>query len=368
MMRWGFVVLVALHGLLHLMGFAKAFGLAELPQVGQPISRTMGIAWGSAAVVLLGTAGLVAASQRSWWIAALGAVILSQIVIATSWGDARFGTVANVIILAAAVYGFASEGPLSFRSEYRVGVREHLARTPAPSDIVTEGHLARLPEPVARYVRLSGAVGQPRVRHVASEWRGRIRAQPGHRWMPFTARQHNFVDDPARFYRMDARRGGLPVDVLHVFEGGAATMRVRLLSLIPLVRASGPELTRSETVTIFNDLCLLAPGALIDPAIEWGTVEARSVEARYTVGRNTVGATLSFDDAGALVDFVSDDRSAASSEGGFTRRRWSTPLSDYRDYGPRRAAARGEGRWHDDGGAFAYIEAELLDLQVNPVG
>ena len=38
-------------------------------------------------------------------------------------------------------------------------------------------------------------------------------------------------------------------------------MRVRLLSLIPMVDASGPDLRRKETVTVFNDLCLLAPGA-----------------------------------------------------------------------------------------------------------
>lgn len=368
MARWLFVGLLALHGLIHLMGFAKAFGLAELPQLTQPISRAMGLAWLGAAAALLATAGLVAAEQRWWWTAGLLAVVVSQIVIASAWGDARFGTIANVILLAGVVYGFAVEGPLSFRSEYRVGVRERVARAATPSELLTESDLAHLPAPVARYVRLSGAVGRPRVRHFASTWRGRIRGTPEDPWMEFTARQHNFVDGPARFYRMDARRGALPVDVLHVFEEGAATMRVRLLSLIPLVNESGPELTRAETVTLFNDLCVLAPGALIDPAIEWMTVDERSVEARYTVERNTIGARLEFDETGELVDFVSDDRLAASPGGGFTRRRWSTPLRDYRDFGPHRASARGEGRWHVDGGGYAYVEAELLDLRLNPGG
>lgn len=368
MARWLFVGLLALHGLIHLMGFAKAFGLAELPQLTQPISRGMGLAWLGAALGVLATAGLVAAGERWWWAVGLGAVVLSQIVIVSSWGDAKFGTALNLIILAAVVYGFASEGPLSFRERYRGGVHARLAGTPSPAELLTEGDLARLPEPVARYVRLSGALGRPRVRHFASTWRGRIRGTPEDPWMAFTARQHNFVDGPARFYRMNARRGALPVDVLHVFEDGAATMRVRLLSLIPLVSESGPELTRAETVTLFNDLCVLAPGALIDPAIEWMTVDERAVEARYTVERNTIGARLEFDETGELVDFVSDDRLASSPGGGFERRRWSTPLSDYRDFGPHRASARGEGRWHVDGGGYAYVEAELLDLRLNPVG
>ena len=36
--RWMVAVLLAVHGLIHLMGFAKAFGYAQLPQLTQPIS------------------------------------------------------------------------------------------------------------------------------------------------------------------------------------------------------------------------------------------------------------------------------------------------------------------------------------------
>ena len=36
-MRWIVAVLLAVHGLIHLMGFAKAFGYAELPQLTQPV-------------------------------------------------------------------------------------------------------------------------------------------------------------------------------------------------------------------------------------------------------------------------------------------------------------------------------------------
>jgi len=178
--------------------------------------------------------------------------------------------------------------------------------------------------------------------------------------------QHNFPGEPARFFLMDARMRGLPVDVFHAFRGRSATMRVRLLSLVPIVDASGPELDRAETVTLFNDLCLLAPGALIDPAIRWEPVDERSVRAHYTLGSVTIGAVLMFNEAGELVDFVSDDRFAVSSDGRtFTRQRWSTPMRDYRRMGAQRVGTRGEGRWHPPGGEFTYLELELLELQVN---
>lgn len=53
--RIAFAVIVVIHGLIHLMGFAKAFGLAALPALTQPISRAMGVVWLSAAILTIGT-------------------------------------------------------------------------------------------------------------------------------------------------------------------------------------------------------------------------------------------------------------------------------------------------------------------------
>lgn len=50
-MRWVVVCVLALHGLIHAMGFAKAFGYAELPQLQQPISRATGKGRPAAAII-----------------------------------------------------------------------------------------------------------------------------------------------------------------------------------------------------------------------------------------------------------------------------------------------------------------------------
>jgi hypothetical protein len=55
-LRWALIGLLLLHGLIHLMGFAKAFGYAELPQLTQPIPREWGLVW-------LLSGGLVIARQ-----------------------------------------------------------------------------------------------------------------------------------------------------------------------------------------------------------------------------------------------------------------------------------------------------------------
>ena len=111
----------------------------------------------------------------------------------------------------------------------------------------------------------------------------------------------------------------------------------------------------------------MAPTALLDPAIEWEALDDRSARARYTVGPNSITAVLWFNDAGELVNFTSDDRLAQSSGGAaWTRQPWSTPVGEYRQYGPWRLPSRGEGRWHPPGGEFVYIELELLDVQTDP--
>jgi hypothetical protein len=252
---------------------------------------------------------------------------------------------------------------LSLRAEFE---RALTRATPATSpQVLTEAELAPLPEPVQRYVRLSGAVGQPRVRDFHLTWTGRIRADPDSAWMPFTAEQLNTLDVPRRFFMMDATMKGLPVDVLHAFDERGATMRVKLVSVVPMVDREGPELTRTETVTLFNDLCLFAPGALTSPSIAWEPVDAHTARARFTLPPNTIAAELSFDDAGQLVDFSSDDRDATTIDGKTTKLRWSTPMSDYAQRGPVRVATKGQTLWHPDAGSWSYGEFELQSLDYN---
>ena len=362
-MRWFVVVVLSLHGLIHLLGFTKAFGLAEVKQLSQPIGRSMGLVWLCASVLMLAASVAFVAAPRWFWLVGACALVLSQSAILASWGDAKFGTVGNVVLLVAVVFRFASHGPLSLREEFAGTVRAGLADA-APPRLLREDDLSGLPEPVRRYVRVTGSLGQPQVANLRATWRGRIRSSASDPWMEFRAEQYNFYSStPSRLFFMDATMKGLSVDVFHRFVGEAATFRVRLLSLLTVVSAKGPVMNRGETVTVFNDLCVLAPSMLVDPAIEWQEVDAHTARARYTRGAETIRADLTFNDAGELVDFASDDRPAASADGKtFTPQRWTTPLSNYRSFGARRVSTVDEVRYDAPTGSYAYGEFELLTI------
>lgn len=151
-MRIVLAVVLTLHALIHLMGFAKAFGYAALPQLAIPISRPMGLLWLLATLLLLAaTVALWAAPRAFWLVGALG-LVASQGAIIASWGDARFGTVANLILLAAVVYGAFAWGPFGLRAEHTrrasTGPTDVAAARPAP--VVTEADLARRGAPPQR--------------------------------------------------------------------------------------------------------------------------------------------------------------------------------------------------------------------------
>jgi hypothetical protein len=143
-------------------------------------------------------------------------------------------------------------------------------------------------------------------------------------------------------------------------------MQVKVAGVFTMADARGDEMDRAEAVTLFNDMCLLAPGSLLDPGIRWESVDARTARAHFTNGSHTIAATLVFGEDGLLRNFVSDDRSRASPDGKtFTRLRFSTPVRDYRPYGPARLAAHGEARWHLPEGEFTYGEFDLVDVAFN---
>ena len=103
-MRVAFVVLVMIHGIIHLFGFLKAFKLSQFKQLTLPISTGYGIIWLTAAILFIVFAILFLTNEY-WWAFGLVAVTVSQVLLIIFWKDAKFGTILNVLILVTSVVG-----------------------------------------------------------------------------------------------------------------------------------------------------------------------------------------------------------------------------------------------------------------------
>ncbi|TAJ11822.1 hypothetical protein DMA11_15290 [Marinilabiliaceae bacterium JC017] len=92
-------LIMIIHGLIHLMGFAKAFKLAKVKELTQPISKFMGILWLVGAILFVVAFALSISGAKEWWMVGFPAVIVSQFLIINYWKDAKFGTIANALVL-----------------------------------------------------------------------------------------------------------------------------------------------------------------------------------------------------------------------------------------------------------------------------
>ncbi len=362
-MKYLFALLLAMHGLVHLMGFAKAFDLAQLNQLTKEISKPIGIAWLITTLIFLiaGTSFLL--KKDLWWLVAITGAVLSQILIMLFWQDAKFGTIANVIILLVVVPAWAA---WHFENQYKKDFTENQSYADSRAEyLLTTEAITHLPEPVQRYIIYSGAIGKPVLTNFKIKFVGQIRADEKSAWMPFTTEQYNFIEPPTRLFFMKATMKGLPVSGYHSFRNGTAIMDIRLLSLFNVQYQAGKEMDIAETVTWFNDLCLFAPAGLIDKRIDWEAIDSLTSKATFKNNNITITAILYFNNDGELVNFASDDRYQIVSETDRKTVRFSTPVKNYVELNGRKYPSYGEAIWNLPEGDLVYGQFNTKEVKYN---
>ena len=361
-MRIVLALVIALHGLIHLLGPAKAFGWADVSQLRAPIAPAVGLLWLAAAALLIAAAAALVLRTPWWWYPALPGVVLSQALIVAAWGDAKCGTLANVVVAIPLLVAVLDARPSSFRSRFEHDSKALLVGATRAAPLVTDADLAPLPPLMQAYLRRMGVVGRARVRNMRVTFTAQMRSSATAPWMPATATQYEFFERPARLFYMNASRAGLPFDILHRYVDGAATFEVRMAGLLPIVDKKGPGITNDETVTLMNDVLVMAPAAALDLPFTFETIGERSLRATFHHAGFTVSAVLMFDAAGDLVGFLSTDR-AHDREGGAAT--WSTPVSGYRELDGIRVGALGDANWIEPSGEWTYGRFEITSIAYN---
>lgn len=255
-----------------------------------------------------------------------------------------------------------------FRTCYEEEVQRGLARL-RPGKVVVEQDLSGLPALLQTYLRRVRVVGRPRVQNFQARFSGEMRRSHATDWMRIQAEQHTFLGrEPARLFLMKASSYGIPFEAFHRFVGPTATMQVRVASLFQVVDARGPEMDQGETVTFFNDLCLLAPAALLDADVSWEVASGRSLKGAFRHQGRRVSAVLTFDEQGDLRNFVSEDRAQSADGKTYLRYPWSTPVTDYGEFDGFRLLSRGDAVWAEPAGPFPYARFVVDEITYNVGG
>lgn len=252
------------------------------------------------------------------------------------------------------------------KKTYRKEVLEGLERIKdIKNEILTDADIQHLPAAVQKYIRYTGSIGKYKVRNFRAQFKGGIRSKPGDEFMKLTSVQYNFMDIPTRIFYIVAKKKGIPAKGIHVYKNGKAYMLVKVLGLFTVVDAKGQEMDQGETVTVFNDMCFMAPATLIDRNIEWNELDDKTVEAAFTNGDITIRATLFFNDRGELVNFISRDRYETTDGKTYNNYPWLTPVTSYKDMNGYRLPSGAKLIYEHPEGEFCYGEFELVSIEYN---
>jgi hypothetical protein len=232
-------------------------------------------------------------------------------------------------------------------------------------NILNEMEVAHLPTCVIKYLKYTGAMGNQKIQNVCIEFDADMYRKPGDKPMKSYSVQYNFYGNYSRLFLMKARKMGIPFRALHIYKNFQASFQVKVAELFKVVDICGEELTKAETVTLLNDMCIFAPGCLIDKRLTWKEIDSLSTKVTLTNGKYVVSAILLFNELGELINFISDDRSALQDDGTMKQVRWTTPISNYKEFEGRKIPTFGKTIWNYPEGDFTYGVFNLRTIKYN---
>ena len=303
-MRSALVIFMGLHGIVHLFGFLKAFGLSEFNAIVQPNSKYFGSLWLLAFILFSATLVLMLLNNRFWWLSGLLAVLLSQSLIINHWTDAKFGTLANIIILLAVLIGYSGYRFTNKIQEERTVILQNSQSV--EEQILTQKGIADLPPIIQKWLTSSGIIGKRPISNIYLTQELQLKMKPGQEdWYKGTAEQYFTVDPPAFHWDINTKMNPfLSVVGRDKFENGKGEMMIKLLSFLPVANAANDPKVNQATLQRFLAEIIWFPSAAMSPYIQWETLSEVSAKATMDY-KGTIGSgEFHFDTNGNFKKFV----------------------------------------------------------------
>jgi hypothetical protein len=162
-------------------------------------------------------------------------------------------------------------------------------------DFDPEALSPHLPGIARSYLTHAIAPGTRLASAVRLSMHGEIRLK---QWLPFVAEQV-IRPDRGMIWQARVRMSGLLITGFDRLIDGVAQMRWRLLGLVPLVRAQGPDITRSATGRLAAETIWL-PSFLCSDLVHWQDRDTEATTARFRVAGETMEIELRVGEDGRL--------------------------------------------------------------------
>jgi hypothetical protein len=292
-----FFIILLLHSLIHLMGFLKAFRLSSFEQLSQEISKPAGILWLLAALLFSIAAVLYLSEAALWYFPALAGVAISSALIISVWSDAKYGMIANVIVLTAAAISIgAATMQKMIDREKQLMLSQVSAGMDKPVDTKKP---ANLPVPVQRWLKQSGAMERPMIKTVWLAQKALMKMKPGQeKWHNARAEQWVTTEKPAFLWKVNMDMSPvMKITGRDKFVSGRGEMLIRMNGLINLVDAHGPKMDEGTLQRFLGEM-VWYPSAALHNYITWEALDENSARATMQVNGTSGSGVFTFDAQG----------------------------------------------------------------------
>jgi hypothetical protein len=361
-MRIALTLLLGVHGIIHLFGFFKAFGVSEFNAISQQISKTHGIIWLLTFLLFASTIILILVHSDYWWASGFLALIISQVLILNYWTDAKFGTIINVILLLATIIGYSSFNFNHKIKEERIRLLENSQIK--TQEIVTEKALLTLPPIVQKWLMNSGVIGKKLISNVHLTQELQLKMKPEQTsWNQGTAEQYFTIEPPAFNWSINTKMNSiLSVVGRDKFEDGKGEMIIKLLSIIPVANAKNDEKINQATLQRYLAEIVWFPSASLSKAITWECIDDFSARAIMDYRGTKGSGEFHFDKEGNFEKFVamryrdSNDTEPA---------KWTVTATKTENRNGIKIPVECEASWELEGGKWTWLKLKITDIEYN---
>lgn len=359
-MKYIFSLFLIIHGVIHLPGFVKAFSIAPVEQLKADISRVNGLLWLMAFMLFTISAIALLAGAQWWKVLSLVAVVLSTILVAGTWSDAKFGTLANIIILLITVISLST-------SAYNRKVNNEISLIMEGTDssyssAITEKEIEGLPYPVANWLRASGVTGRDKVSKVWLKQKALMKMKPSQEeWNNATAEQYFNTDYPAFIWKVNMNMGPfIKIAGRDKFSGGKGEMQIRMFSIISIADEKGEKIDEGTMQRYLGEIVWF-PSAALNQYIRWEAIDSLSARATMSYKGTTASGIFCFNEEGDFTKFSTlryfGDEEDAS------RHEWIIRVNGYSTFDGVRIPDRMEATWVLDEGDWTWLKLEIADIK-----
>ncbi len=308
------------------------------------------------------TVSLMLVHSNYWWFSSFLAVIISQVLVLNYWSDAKFGTIANIIILFVAILGYSSFNFMQKIKTERVNLFDN--SQVKKQHIITQEELVGLPPIVQKWLINSGIIGEKCISNVHLVQELQLKLKPEQtNWNNGTAEQYFTVQPPAFNWNINTEMSSiLSVVGRDKFVDGKGEMIIKLLSLIPVAHAKNDEKVNQASLQRYLAEIVWFPSASLNQYIKWETIDDYSARATMEYKGTKGSGKFYFDSNGTFEKFVAM-RYLDSNDDEPTE--WTVTATKTEERNGIKIPVECKASWSLESGKWTWLKLKIKQIEYN---